>query len=72
MLIRWGGLLGCRHGGKSSNFKDEEQLSQRLLVVLPITGLGVGHILFIDSEESWAMQNGQQRLPFLEEEIWTC
>lgn len=37
--------------------------------VLIFTCLGVGHILGIDIQERWAMENGKQRRPFLEENV---
>lgn len=56
--------------GQGGNIENQEELGERLLVVLPVARLWVCKILFIDAKKGRSMKNWEQRLPFLEEEIW--
>jgi hypothetical protein len=54
---------------ESRYLKDKEELSNGLLVALPVACVWSSKVLLVYSEEGWTVQHWEQRLPFLEEKI---
>ncbi len=65
-LEGWGILLRSGDVGQSRNLKDQVQLSQRLLVALPVAGVWIGDILLVYAKEGRPVKHWQEWLPFLE------